>query len=237
MAVDASGNVYAGGFSNPNNNSNSDLALVKYNSSGVQQWVRTVNGTGNGNDIIKDLELDAAGNIFITGQSAGPGTGSNYITMRYNPSGTQVWQQTYLGPGNENDYSNAIALGINGVVFVTGYSEGTGTGKDFATIKYTQTVGLQNVNSEVPDRFSLGQNYPNPFNPKTNIGLRIAEFGFVSLKVFDITGKEVAVLIDQEMNAGVYNVDFDAANLSSGMYFYKMETAGFTDVKKMVVVK
>lgn len=237
LAVDASGNVYAGGFSNPNNNSNSDLALVKYNSSGVQQWVRTVNGTGNGNDIIKDLELDAAGNIFITGQSAGPGTGSNYITMRYNPSGTQVWQQTYLGPGNENDYSNAIALGINGVVFVTGYSEGTGTGKDFATIKYTQTVGLQNVNSEVPDRFSLGQNYPNPFNPKTNIGLRIAEFGFVSLKVFDITGKEVAVLIDQEMNAGVYNVDFDAANLSSGMYFYKMETAGFTDVKKMVVVK
>ena len=237
LAVDASGNVYTGGFSNPNNNSNSDLALVKYNSSGAQQWVRTVNGAGNGNDIINDLELDAAGNIFITGQSAGPGTGSNYITMRYNPSGTQVWQQTYLGPGNENDYSNAIALGLNGVVFVTGYSEGTGTGKDFATIKYAQTVGVQNVNSEVPDRFSLGQNYPNPFNPKTNIGLRIADFGFVSLKVFDITGKEVAVLIDQEMNAGVYNVDFDAANLSSGMFFYKMETAGFTDVKKMVVVK
>ena len=59
----------------------------------------------------------------------------------------------------------------------------------------------------------------------------------MKLAVFDITGKEVAVLVNQELSAGVYNVDFDASNLSSGTYFYRMETAGFSDVKKMIVVK
>ena len=93
------------------------------------------------------------------------------------------------------------------------------------------------ASNEIPREVALTQNYPNPFNPMTNIGLRIAGFGFVSLKVFDLTGKEVAVLVNEELNAGVYNVDFDASNLSSGTYFYKMETAGFSEVKKMVVVK
>ena len=104
-------------------------------------------------------------------------------------------------------------------------------------INNSPVIGIQNISGEVPEKFSLGQNYPNPFNPMTNIGLRIADFGFVSLKVFDITGKEVAVLVNEELNAGVYNVDFDASHLSSGTYFYRMETAGFSDVKKMIVIK
>ncbi len=104
-------------------------------------------------------------------------------------------------------------------------------------INNSPVIGIQNVSAEVPERFSLGQNYPNPFNPMTNVKIQMPKSGFVSLKVFDITGKEVAVLVNQELNAGVYNVDFDASNLSSGTYFYRMETAGFKDVKKMVVVK
>mgnify|MGYP003454708416 FL=1 len=236
IGVDASGNVYTGGVTYVSAN-NSDVALVKYNSAGTQQWSRTVNGQGNSYDFANDLILDAAGNIFLTGQSTGLSTGYNYITARYSSAGTQVWLQTYLGPGNENDYANAIALGTNGVVYVTGYSEGTSTGKDFATVKYAQTVGIQNVNSEIPDKFSLSQNYPNPFNPVTNIGLQIANSGFVSLKVFDITGKEIAVLVNENMSAGVYNIDFDASHLASGTYFYKLETNGFSDVKKMILVK
>lgn len=97
--------------------------------------------------------------------------------------------------------------------------------------------GITQISSNVPEGFSLSQNYPNPFNPKTNIGLRIADFGFVSLKVFDVTGKEVAVLVNENLRAGEYNVDFDASNLASGMYFYRMETAGFTEVKKMILIK
>ena len=71
----------------------------------------------------------------------------------------------------------------------------------------------------------------------TNVKIQMSKRGFVKLAVFDITGKEIAVLVNQELNAGVYNVDFDASNLSSGTYFYRMETAGFSDVKKMIVVK
>jgi uncharacterized delta-60 repeat protein len=236
IGVDAAGNVYVAGSATATG-SNLDIGLIKYNSAGTQQWVKYYNGAGNGTDAANDLILDAAGNILITGNSMGLGTGNNYITMRYNPSGTQIWLQTYLGPGNASDIANTIALGTNGVVYITGTSEGSGSGLDYATVKYAQTVGVQNVNSEIPERFSLEQNYPNPFNPVTNIGLRIADFGFVSLKVYDISGKEVAVLVNEEMNAGVYNVSFEAANLASGTYFYRLEVNGFSDVKKMIVVK
>jgi len=91
--------------------------------------------------------------------------------------------------------------------------------------------------NEIPREYVLMQNYPNPFNPVTKIGLRIADFGFVSLKIFDITGKEIAVLVNENMSAGVYNIDFDASHLASGTYFYRMEANGFTDIKKMMLVK
>lgn len=235
IGVDASGNVYVGGFATPN--SNTDLALVKYNSAGTQQWVRTVNGQGNANDAVNGLVLDAAGNVFLTGQSTGLGTAYNYITLRYNPSGTQIWSQTYLGPGNANDNAYAIALGTNGAVYVTGKSQGTNSGSDFATVKYGQTVGVQNINSEIPDKFYLGQNYPNPFNPVTNIKFSIPKASNVKLTVFDIQGREIAQLVNQHMDAGSYNADFDASHLASGAYFYRMETADFSDVKKMILIK
>lgn len=98
-------------------------------------------------------------------------------------------------------------------------------------------IGIENVSGTVPGKFSLSQNYPNPFNPTTNIKLQIAKSGFVKLTVFDVTGKEVALLVDQDLNAGEYKVDFNAAKLTSGVYFYRMETAGYTDVKKMILIK
>ncbi len=104
-------------------------------------------------------------------------------------------------------------------------------------INNSPVIGLQNVSTEVPESFSLAQNYPNPFNPVTNIGFRIAEFGFVTMKVYDITGKEIAVLVNEELRPGVYNVDFDGSDLSSGTYFYRIEANGITDVKKMILVK
>ena len=104
-------------------------------------------------------------------------------------------------------------------------------------INNSPVIGIQNISGEVPQQYSLGQNYPNPFNPKTNISLNIAKFGFVSLKVYDITGREAAILVKEELMPGVYKVDFDASNLASGTYFYKLETNGFTDVKKMILVK
>ncbi|MBE2219879.1 MAG: T9SS type A sorting domain-containing protein, partial [Ignavibacteria bacterium] len=85
------------------------------------------------------------------------------------------------------------------------------------------------------------QNYPNPFNPVTNIGFRIVDFGFVTITVFDVTGKEITKLINTDLKAGEYNIDWNASAYSSGVYFYKLTvTAGrevFTDTKKMVLIK
>jgi subtilisin-like proprotein convertase family protein len=100
-----------------------------------------------------------------------------------------------------------------------------------------QSVGVQNVSNTVPQKYELEQNYPNPFNPVTNIKFSIPESGLVKIKVFDILGKEVAVLVNEFKQAGTYKVDFNGTRLSSGAYFYRLETGSFTDTKKMLLVK
>lgn len=98
-----------------------------------------------------------------------------------------------------------------------------------------------NLNSEIeigsPLKFELSQNYPNPFNPVTKINYSIAQSGFVSLKVFDNLGRQVATLVNEYKNEGFYSTEFSGLNLTSGLYFYKMETNGFTKVMKMTLVK
>ncbi len=98
-------------------------------------------------------------------------------------------------------------------------------------------VSVEQISSEVPEKFYLYQNYPNPFNPNTKIKFQIPKPGYVILKVFDILGREIVTLIDKMMNAGVYDTEFDGANLSSGIYFYRIEAGNFVEAKKMVLVK
>uniref|UniRef100_A0A832G1D2 T9SS type A sorting domain-containing protein n=1 Tax=Ignavibacterium album TaxID=591197 RepID=A0A832G1D2_9BACT len=87
------------------------------------------------------------------------------------------------------------------------------------------------------DNYALAQNYPNPFNPTTNISYSIKEAGFVSLKVYDVLGREVATLVNENQTPGVYTVPFNASNLSSGMYLYRLETGSFVKVNKMMLLK
>jgi len=102
-------------------------------------------------------------------------------------------------------------------------------------------LGIQQMSNNIPEHFRLFQNYPNPFNPVTNIGFRIVDFGFVTITVFDVTGKEITKLINTDLKAGEYNIDWNASAYSSGVYFYKLTvTAGkevFTDTKKMLMIK
>jgi len=95
----------------------------------------------------------------------------------------------------------------------------------------------QTVVISPPVGFELSQNYPNPFNPSTNIGFRIADFGFVTLKVYDVLGNEVATLVNEEKRAGVYEVEFSATGFSSGIYFYRLQTGTFIETKWMVLLK
>ncbi|MFA5834084.1 MAG: glycoside hydrolase family 2 TIM barrel-domain containing protein [Bacteroidota bacterium] len=92
-------------------------------------------------------------------------------------------------------------------------------------------------NSVIPEEFMLGQNYPNPFNPSTLISFQLPAGNHVTLKVYDVLGKEIATLVNEQKEPGVYTVPFDASSISTGVYFYRLQAGGFVATKKMAVVK
>ena len=110
-------------------------------------------------------------------------------------------------------------------------------------LKQVDFDGTANYSSEVevsytaPKKFELAQNYPNPFNPSTVINFEIPNAGKVSLKVYNILGNEIATLINKDMPAGSHSVRFNAANLSSGLYFYTIKAGNYTATKKMMLLK
>ena len=105
--------------------------------------------------------------------------------------------------------------------------------------RFYASTSLTNVNelNEIPNEYSLSQNYPNPFNPSTKITFNIPVSGNISFKIYDIIGREVKTLVNDFRNAGTYNVEFNGADLSSGVYFFRMEAGEFIDVKRMMLIK
>ncbi|KXK44814.1 MAG: Cytochrome c554, partial [Chlorobi bacterium OLB5] len=95
----------------------------------------------------------------------------------------------------------------------------------------------QQISPSVPEVFALYNNYPNPFNPVTKIKFDIPSTAFVKLIVYDIQGKEISALLSKELNAGTYSIDFDGSSLSSGVYFYKLTSGNYSEIKKMVLIK
>lgn len=104
-------------------------------------------------------------------------------------------------------------------------------------IRFNNVVSVEPVSNEVPKTYGLYQNYPNPFNPVTNIKFDIPKDGYVNISLYDILGKEVMKLTDEFKKAGSYEMRLDGSNLSSGTYFYRINTGSFTDTKKMVLIK
>lgn len=98
-------------------------------------------------------------------------------------------------------------------------------------------VGINQISSEVPDKYNLYQNYPNPFNPETKIKFDIPKSGIVRLKIYDILGKEIETLYSGQLNAGRYEFKYNARKLASGIYLYKLETEDFVKIMKMVLLK
>ncbi|RPI04615.1 MAG: T9SS C-terminal target domain-containing protein [Ignavibacteriae bacterium] len=100
----------------------------------------------------------------------------------------------------------------------------------------TGITGVEN-NAALPNNFHLAQNFPNPFNPSTKITFTLPQSANTSLKVFDVIGREIAVLVNGFTASGIHEVQFNAANYNSGVYFYKLSSGNFTDMKKMVLIK
>jgi hypothetical protein len=163
--------------------------------------------------------------VIYTSGFTFPFTSRTVVSMNIN-SGTTT------SPDVAGFRTGASAFG-GGIAFV-----GAGQNRIFYDgSNVSPPVGVSNNGTGIPSVYSLGQNYPNPFNPATNIKFGIPQNAFVTLEVYDMLGREVASLISQEMNAGSYTAEWNALNFTSGVYFYKLTAGGFTETKKMILVK
>jgi hypothetical protein len=144
-------------------------------------------------------------------------------------------------PSGQNDMYVYFApdLATQGAGYVTITLKKVSNPSENYTVTFgasTHPVSIKQIN-EVVEGFKLNQNYPNPFNPNTKIGFAIPKAGYVDLRVYDILGREVKVLLSQQLNIGEYEIEFDAKNLASGMYYYRLQTNDNVSVKKMTLVK
>ncbi len=231
LAVDNSGNVYVTGYS-PGIGSRNDYATVKYNSAGTQQWAARYNGPGNGDDQPHSLRIDNNSNVYVTGSSMGSGTGYDYATIKYNSSGVQQWIMRYDNSLNANDYGSSLVIDNSGNVYVTGEAN-----NEYVTIKYSQVTGINTISSDIPRSYGLSQNYPNPFNPSTKIKFGVPKNGYVRVVIYDAIGREVSTLVNEQLNPGTYEADWNASNFPSGVYFYKLASWDFSETKKLVLIK
>ena len=137
--------------------------------------------------------------------------------------------------GNQNSTTDKNLTDIFFVDDTTGYIVGD-NGTLLKTIDGGGTVKVDN-NHQTPIRFILYQNYPNPFNPTTKIKFEIALPSLVNLTVYDLLGRKVAMLVDEYLNSGLYETEFDASYLSSGVYFYTLKTKNYVETKKLVLIR
>ncbi|AEV97746.1 hypothetical protein Niako_1375 [Niastella koreensis GR20-10] len=235
LAVDASLNVYVTGYSAAGpDETNFDYATVKYNKNGQQVWVRRYNGPANVHDQATALALDRNGNIYVTGHSMSTGTGYDFTTVKYNPAGDQQSVARYNGPANGFDGtaflpSHPIAVDENCNVYVTGRSDGTGSGSDMITIKYSQPDALITGRLDQP---SVASNAipaslhvfvaPNPASVTTKISYELPVEGKVSIAIYDMLGRRIQTLLEATKPAGFHSIDFNVATIQTGMYTYQI---------------
>ncbi|MCX7833535.1 MAG: YCF48-related protein [Ignavibacteria bacterium] len=166
--------------------------------------------------------------IIGRNQTGGGQDGKGYI-YRTNDGGN-TWNLTYTAE-LPNGAMTSLKVDPQNYLWAVGNHDNV--------IKYSNPIGIKQITSNTPDKFELYQNYPNPFNSSTIIRFSIPanNKGIVTLKVYDIQGKEIAILINEKLAANTYEINFDARNLTSGIYFYKLTTEEYSDIKKMVLIK
>jgi len=216
-------------------NTRGNEALLNANTGYVASYnkiYKTTNGGNNWTQTVYD-DFTMFFDIFFLNNSTGWVCGDNGALYKTTNEGNN-WVRINTG-------LNTPLKSIKFINDKTGFITG-----EWGTILKTTNGGsvfVSQTQSEVPASFRLGQNYPNPFNPMTNVKFSIVNSGNVKIVVYDIQGREVQTLVNERLSAGTYEVKFDARrggssrDLTSGVYFYKMVTNGFTETKKMLLIK
>lgn len=190
-----------------------------------------------GSAIAGGFNIAALNGTLNVGSDAGVqkiGSELTHTTPKLFSSGSVTWTFNYTAPNNTG-WDTLYACGNS----VNNNGQSSGDTWNFLIrfpVKVYNPTSIKNTN-EIVNGFELKQNYPNPFNPVTNIKFSVPNEGFVSLKVYNITGKEISTLVSDNLKSGVYTVDLNASEWSSGVYIYKLTTNDFTSTKKMTLVK
>ena len=132
---------------------------------------------------------------------------------------------------------NTGATSLMRSIYFTSSTNGYITGNNGQAFKYTEIIGIAPLSGTLPKDFSLLQNYPNPFNPKTTIEFDIPKAEFTRLIIYDALGRKVAALVNEELKAGRYKIDWVSTNYSSGIYYYQLKAGDYQETRKMVVIK
>lgn len=211
-----------------------DLRFWLTKGSGVDTSISRVGWTGTGfgnscNNFTGTILSDSAGLVNIQNiPTACDANGNAQATGNFNPKEPFTMFQNN-GTNPNGSYILRISDNAAG---------DTGSLRSWTLkIDYDVITGVNNNITSIPNAFSLGQNYPNPFNPATKIAYTIPSNGLVTLKLYNILGKEVATLVNEVKSAGKYDVTFNGSSLSSGVYFYRLESGNFVDTKKMFLLK
>lgn len=224
-----------------------DIYAQKLNSSGQAQW--TQNGILLSNTPYSftstAISLNDNG-VYVAWAEANNPQGHGIYVLRLNPDSTFAWQNGPVRVNTTFDSPSLITLNpdvSNGGALILFNPSITSTGYDVHA-KYISANGvlggvtsIEDVQAIQPNDFYLSQNYPNPFNPTTKISWYSPVSGNQTLKVYDMLGKEVATLVDEYREAGNYIIDFNSGSLSSGVYFYKLQTGTYAQSKKMILMK
>jgi len=219
-----------------------DVYLIKTDNIGNILWTKTYGGVYNeeGHSVLQTLD----GGYIIAGFKQIISGNFDVWLLRTDASGNILWTKTIGGSGD--DRARSLQRTSDGGYILTGWTSSFGAGFiDIWVIKIAPDLSnVQYNQDQMPEFYVLSQNYPNPFNPTTIIKYQIPELSFVTIKIFDVLGNEVAALVNEEKPAGSYGVEFDATNLPSGIYFYQLQAlptgrqaGSFVETKKMVLMK
>ena len=206
---------------------------------GKWQWMPSIAVDPSTGDItVSYNSMDSTGTNFMTNRYAAHSTDGGNTWERWVVSDTRfLWSMigTPGSPSYPGTDTETAALG--GIAWVVWTDARTGRSQAWLErIDYTRT-SLQEDEKSGLSAFSLQQNYPKPFNPNTEIRFQIADYGWVTLKVYDVLGREVAVLVDGTQEAGHRTVKFEARGLSGGVYFLRLHAGNYISTRKMLLTK
>ncbi len=158
--------------------------------------------------------------------------------IKYKGYDGSIWSQSFqFSDGDVTGLQKPEVGDIDGSTPISAFVGANYDGVFFDNASWPTSDIEDNLLFQFPTKFEISQNYPNPFNPATSIQFRIPENSFVSLKIYNVLGKEIATLLNEEKSIGSYEVNFNAINIPSGIYFYRIEAGNFVETKKMILLK